>query len=319
MNNTTNTLEEQYCKDWKPYGAALLLEFNEVISYLGQPVKQDSKHAYYQCPDCRDYGQDNLVYTFANGLLKSWCCESSKRIFGEIIKLRNQQQPEKTLRSQNAIPKQNEAKPELTQDQITRFYTYQHDCNKALLKNEKSLQFLYKKRGITKETVEFCGLGIDTDKSFWAIPVYSFDNLVGFEYRKSDFKDFEYQGKTYKCKKEPGTKSCMAQINGKLPSAEILVILEGFLDGYVFWQHLHEKNQNEFYNILTPSNGVGTVIGLLKNFDFSPYKKVILYLDSDEKGIKAMNEAKRLYPFIETVIMNCGCKDFNEHYLRCVA
>ena len=95
-------------------------------------------------------------------------------------------------------------------------------------------------------------------------------------------------------------------------------MLEGFWDGYVFWQHLHEQGQNEFYHIITPSNGVGTVIGLLKDFDFSPYKKVILYLDSDEKGIKAMNEAKKLYPFIETVIMDCGCKDFNEHYLRCL-
>ena len=174
------------------------LEFNEVTAYLGQPAKQDKQHAYFQCPDCRDNGQDNLIYTFSNGLFKSWCCESSKRIFGEIIKLRNQHQP--FQKSENPAKK---LIPELTQDQITRFFTYQTDCNNALLGSDKALQFLYKKRGITQETVEFCGLGIDTDKSYWVIPAYSFKTLEGFEYRKSDFKDFEHQGKIYKCKKEP--------------------------------------------------------------------------------------------------------------------
>lgn len=286
------------------------LEFNEVVAYLGQPAKQDSKNAYYQCPICKDTSKDNLVYTFANGLLKSWCCTSSKSIFGNILKLRG--------KNTTSIKKPVK-KPELSEEKIKDYHIYQDNCNNTLLKDSKALNFLLKKRGIDKDTVSFCGIGIDKIKHCWVIPIYDVKKSIsGFEYRKSDFSDFVALGRSFKCKKERGSYSCLAQINGKALTTEIAIIFEGFFDAYLFWQHLKSQGQNEFYHILTPSMGVGTVIDLLKNFDFSLYKKVILYLDSDDKGISVMTEAKKLYPFIETKIMTCGCKDFNEHYLNCL-
>ena len=292
-----------------------ILEYHEVVAYMGEPHKKDNKHAYFQCPDCKDSGHDNLVYTFSNKLLKSWCCDSCNRIFTEILKRR------KTLFTEekpiNHIVKSE--KPEKTKDEVSKLRTYQQECNKALLENKKALNFLFKKRGITEYTVLFTGIGMDISKRYWVIPVYDVNtSIIGFEYRKSDFSEFVINDKSMKCIKEPGTYSCLAKINDKLPETEILIILEGFFDGYVFWQYLKEKGQNQFYHILTPSCGVAGVVNHLKEFDFSSYKKIILYLDSDKKGIKAMNEAKALFPFIEIITMPCGCKDFNEHYINCI-
>ena len=294
-----------------------ILEYNEIVSYLGQPVKKDRKNAYWQCPECNDSGQDNLVYTFSNKLLKSWCCDSSKKIFIEIIKSRSDKnitQYKSSAKQTTIIP----IKEGIDQKTIEKYQTYQHECCESLLKNEKALSFLHKKRGINKDTALFCGIGIDVKKRQWVIPIYDFNSLVGFEYRKSDFTDFNFNGKNRKCIKEAGTPSCLAQINGKLPEAKILIVLEGFFDGYVFWQYLKEMNQNEFYHILTPSCGVAGVVNPLKQLDKTQYEKVLLYLDSDDKGIRAMEEAKKQFPNLEVVDMNCGCKDFNEHYLKCI-
>lgn len=306
------------------------LTFNEIENYLGNPTRRDSKHAYFQCPDCRDSGKDNLIYTFSNGLLKSFCCDSCRKVCSEIMKQRKQPHAGQKQKQVQQLP--TEAKPyefkysldaqgfPIIPESYEKWLLYQDNCNQALIKNTKALDFLLKKRGISLETIINCGIGIDAKKHYWVIPIYNYhadifkQRLVGFEYRKSDFTSFGNN----KCIKEQGTPSCIAQINSKLPTAEILIILEGFFDGYIFWQHLKEQGQSKFYHILTPSCGVTGIINHLKNFDFSSYKKVILYLDSDDKGVNAMNEAKNIYPFIETIIMNCGCKDFNEHYMGCL-
>ena len=161
-------------------------------------------------------------------------------------------------------------------------------------------------------------IGIDKIQRRWVFPAYDEHTLVGFEYRPPDLDR--------KCiYKERTTPSTLAQVNIRTEETQALVILEGFIDAYTFYQHLYRKGQNKYFHVLTPVNGVNTVVGLLKDFDFSPYRKVILYLDSDKPdengkraGIDAMNKIKTLFPFVEITEMTCGCKDFNEHYLNCI-
>ena len=191
---------------------------------------------------------------------------------------------------------------------------YKDKCCQELCNSTKWLNYLKQSRGINKNTA-LLKLGIDTTKKCWVIPVYDDTQrdykLIGFEYRGLDFTN-------KKIWKEKGTYSCLSPINKKTCQTEIMIVLEGFWDAYCFYQYLTEKGQAQYYHIFTPSNGVGSVIGRMKTFNFTSYKKVILYLDSDEKGIKAMEKIKKCFPFVETIVMDCGCKDFNEHYIKCI-
>ncbi len=283
------------------------VELSEVINLLGQPTRHYGKHYYFQCPDCIDKSQNNLIYTESNGLLKSFCCDSSKRLYGEIIKARKGFKSSYIPRPRNTV----KIKPEISPQRRLKLDAYQNQTNKDLLSNTEALKYLFKARGITKDTVSLCGIGLDKSKNKWCLPVYSDEGIIGFEFRAYDFS----QKKIWK---ENGTYSCLANINKKTPQTEILIILEGFWDSYCFYQHLKEQKQSEHYHILTPSNGVGSVLNCLSDANLEQYKKVVLYLDSDAKGIQAMNEAKAKYSFIEALTMSCGCKDFNEHYLRCL-
>jgi hypothetical protein len=305
------------------------VELREVINLLGEPTRQDGKHYYFQCPECRDKSQNNLIYTESNGLLKSFCCESSKKVYGEIMKARKGNKPT-YFKQQKPFAKSKRIKPLLPDTKLIEFSNYQHECNKNLLTNKEALKYLFDKRGITEQTIIDTGLGLDTNKireinkdgkviklksKVWVLPVYDLVNgqyrLIGFEYRGASFdKKVIF--------KEDNTYSCLANINAKIPPMEALIMLEGFWDGYCFWQHLKEQGQSDYYHILSPSNGVGSILNCLEDINFENYKKVILYLDSDDKGIQAMQKIKEKYPFVEIIVMTCGCKDFNEHYLNCL-
>ena len=52
--------------------------------------------------------------------------------------------------------------------------------------------------------------------------------------------------------------------------------------------------------------------------DFDKYKKFILFLDNDKTGRDTANAIKEKYPFFTDYYLTCGCKDFNEHYLKCI-
>jgi hypothetical protein len=112
----------------------------------------------------------------------------------------------------------------------------------------------------------------------------------------------------------------MAMINEYTPEKCCLVVLEGYLDAYAFAQHLNEQGQLKYYHIATPSNGVTGIANRIKEIDycFNNYQRIYIYLDSDDAGKPQMYKIKELYPFVEIKIMSCGCKDFNDHYLKCI-
>ena len=190
------------------------------------------------------------------------------------------------------------------------------NCNDELYTHEKALKFLYKKRGITTDTVGFIGLGIDLKKHRWVIPTFEYSttiegNILGFEYRPNDLsKKGLYR--------EKNTPTGLAMINCYTPQVENLAIVEGYFDGYALWQYLDEKKQSSYYHIITPSNGVNQLLNQLSIVDFNKYKRYFLYVDSDIAGQKEVQKIIERYPIFEIVKMNCGCKDFNEHYLKCL-
>ena len=114
--------------------------------------------------------------------------------------------------------------------------------------------------------------------------------------------------------------SDLCQINRYTDKMECLAIGEGFLDGLALYQHLKEKGYIEYYHIVSCSNGIGTLIGQMKRIDFRLYKQIYLYVDNDKEGNKATEQILDKYSQynIERIKLDCGCKDFNEHYLKCI-
>ena len=265
---------------------------------------------------CGDTGRDNLVFKSSNNTVYCYGNETHSPALLKDIFSKNK---DRLVIFKNTAKRSTPAKPVITEEKHQEFSLYMLKCNDELLNNTTALSFLLKKRGINKDTVEYCKIGINTNKHRWVFPTFEYTCkdvglIAGFEYRPSDLsKKGLYR--------EKNTPTCMAMINVYTPDKKCLAILEGYLDAYAFTQHLKEQGQLENYHIATPSNGVSSIIKLIKEVDynFNKYQRVYVYLDSDETSKPKMQEIKELYPFIETIIMTCGCKDFNEHYLKCIS
>ena len=93
---------------------------------------------------------------------------------------------------------------------------------------------------------------------------------------------------------------------------------QGYFDGYTLWQYLDEKGQADYYHIVTPSNGVNSLFKFMSQIDFNKYKKFYLFIDNDDAGNAAVEKIMQKYPMFERIILPCGCKDFNEHYIKCL-
>jgi len=291
------------------------LSLDLVTEHLGKPVKNCSNRYYWQCPYCMDTGKDNLIYDEQKKVL--WCFANNKHSANILKDLFSKGNITKNTYKKPAVNPQ-PCKPQITKERQEEFFLYMLKCNDELLKDKKALQYLYDKRGIDSNTVGFCGIGIDKIKRRWVFPTFEYGcetiiRIVGFEYRPPDLsKNGMYR--------EKDTPTCMAMVNAYTPDTKALAILEGYLDAYAFTQHLKGQEQLEYYHIATPSNGVSSIIKLIKeiDFNFNNYQKIYVYLDSDDVSKPKMQEIKELYPYIDIKIMTCGCKDFGEHYLRCL-
>lgn len=291
------------------------IDYNLVVEYLGKPHKQGGGYSKWQCPFCGDKGKDNLIYTHKTGTL--WCYADDSHA-PALLKNIFSKNKEHTYKLVPKVIKSEPIKIELTQKRQEEFVFYMLECNYELLQDKKSLDFLLARRGISRFTVEYCGIGIDKSERRWVFPTYKYScdslpKLFGFEYRPLNLsKNGLYR--------EKNTPTCMAMINSYTNLQKVLVIVEGYLDGYAFVDHLANTGQLKFYHVITPSNGVSNVVKLLKaaEYNFDKYKKIYAYLDSDEVSLPKAEALKIKYPFIEVQHMPCGCKDFNEHYLKCI-
>lgn len=159
---------------------------------------------------------------------------------------------------------------------------------------------LYELRGITYDTAVVCMIGYDKDKG-WIFPIirYGDNKTVGYEVRQKEFKKFSNGSKCFKADHTP---SCLSVVWQGFEDKKAIVC-EGFIDSIFMYQYLHEKTQREEKcewakvkeTILTPSNGVKTVVELVKENElWNKFKEVLFVLDNDEASRPITEELKKL-------------------------
>lgn len=284
-----------------------------LISILGEPEKQSGDEYFWQCPLCKDTGRDNLKFNAVKGIL--WCFANEShapQILKEILK----NNKGVCLTPANSDNSADRYKHIFTKQKQIEFKVYMQECNEKLLFSELRLRSLLKRRGLTAVTVGKVKLGIDENKKRWVIPTFQYsteraNTILGFEYRPLNWDKSGIN-------REKGTPTGLAMINSYKPTTEVLAVVEGYFDGYALHQHLRKQRQLKYYHIVTPSNGIQSLLKHISQVDFSKYKRFYLYVDMDEVGNNGADEILKKYPMFRRIVTDCGCKDFNEHYLKCI-
>lgn len=289
------------------------LNLELLTAVLGEPEKQSGDEYLWQCPLCKDTGRDNLKFNAVKGIL--WCFANEShapQILKEMLK-----KGKINLKPANADYNSNDRYKHIfsIQKQI-EFKIYMQECNEKLLTIDILPSILLKKRGLNLSTARDVKLGVDMNKKRWVIPTFQYSTeranaILGFEYRPFNFSK---DGLT----RSKGTPTGLAMINSYKPTMEVLAVIEGYFDGYALYQHLKEQKQIQYYHIVTPSNGIQSLLKHISQVDFSKYKRFCLYVDNDEDGNKVAEKIMAKYPIFERVTTTCGCKDFNEHYMKCI-
>lgn len=280
-----------------------------LIEYLGQPRKKQGDEYIWQCPLCQDRGKDNLKFNVAKGVLYCFADNNhSKTILSDMNKKFNGICP----KSQNNVIKPVTNSVKITSEQISNYENYMYKCNENLVFDKTLLELAFTKRGLKHITISCTKMGYDKYKQVWTIPTFKYDcreqKVIGFEFRPHDFS----KNGLYRTK---GTPNCLATINAYYPEIEALCVVEGYLDAYLLLQYLIEIKQDRYFHIVTPSNGVNSLVKHLQDIDFSKYKKFYIAIDNDDAGNKAKAEILKKYPFFHTIDLK-DCKDFNEYYLK---
>lgn len=303
------------------------ITLDDLINYLGNPTRKIGAEYIWQCPYCMDSHKDNLKYNEHKRVLK---CFANDTHAGEVLRGLNKSRGINTPRRDLNPIKSMPATPKLTDEQIEEKLLYMLDCERELAENKKALAHLQLKRGINAQIATRYGLGIDKELKKWVIPIWQYQTtldpvIIGFEYRpallpnaiKEKRTEAEKEAKKGISRKK-GSISHLAMINIKPQKADSLIIVEGYFDGLALWQHLEEQKQAEKYHIVTPSNGISILSKQIASIDLTAYKNFYLYVDSDEAAQPIAQSIIEQYPFMELVKLDCKCKDFNEHYLRCI-
>ncbi len=289
------------------------LSLELLTTVLGEPEKQSGDEYLWQCPLCKDTGRDNLKFNAVKGIL--WCFANEShapQILKEILK-----KGRINLKPANAdYNSYDRYKHIFSMQKQIEFKIYMQECNEKLLTIDILPSILLKKRGLNLSTARDVKLGVDMNKKRWVIPTFQYsteraNTILGFEYRPFNFSK---DGLT----REKGTPAGLAMINSYKPTMEVLAVVEGYFDGYALYQHLKEQKQIQYYHIVTPSNGIQSLLKHISHVDFSKYKRFCLYVDNDEEGNKVAEKIMAKYPIFERVTTTCGCKDFNEHYMKCI-
>jgi hypothetical protein len=288
------------------------ITLDEVKAVLGEPEGKQGGESVWQCPYCNDSHHDNMRFNAKKGLL--WCFadpEHSKEVMREIYAKhheddnKNSYTPSKKVEIKNVIPQW-----ELNKE---RYCEYVLLTQIELFKKQDLLDYIYKKRGLRKETLEMVCWGFDPTENSFTIPICSLKHgcITDFELRKkSDKKEIRRAG---------GGCATIVGIYGK-PKAKTLYITEGMIDGTVLLQWLLEKNQQDF-TIYSCSNGVTSLFNCLSEICFSNFKEIKLMLDNDKEGDKWTNKIIEAYPFIQDkrqFLKDKEVKDICDYYNKFV-
>jgi hypothetical protein len=193
-----------------------------------------------------------------------------------------------------------------------KYVEYMVQCQEELLGNQELLDYVYKKRGLSKKVVDLVGMGFDSEANQFVIPIFGLkeDMITDFELRAyGDKKVISRVG---------GGHNTVAVIYGT-QKAKTCFFTEGFLDGYALLQFLLDKNQSDF-TIYSCSHGAESLLKCLPSVNFSNFEEIKLMLDADECGTKATEKIMENYVFIKDArkfLFDSNCKDFCQWYLEC--
>lgn len=288
------------------------LTLQEVVNILGQPRKKMSGDLVWQCPYCFDSHKDNMRFNEEKGIL--WCFadpEHSKEIVKEIYAKRKDEEykgnyvPTKKVEIKNVIPQWEQNKE--------KYYEYMCLTHDYLMNNQELLGYIYKKRGLRKETLNRVWWGFDYTENCFIIPMVSlkYGTIIDFELREKSSEK--------KIRRVGGGCSTIVCIYG-LDKAKTLYITEGMIDATVLLQWCLEKKQKNF-TIYSCSHGVSSLYNCLNEICFSDFDEIKLILDNDDAGSKATNQVIGKYDFIKDkrgFLFKSGCKDICEYYLKYV-
>ncbi len=280
----------------------------QVVAIAGNYNYKSGGNYLFRCPICFSEGHDakgdNLIYNFDKKVVKCFANEGHSL---DVLALINEQCPSKRDYVEQEKPK---VVPVWEQRQ-EKYVEYMCLAQEKLLNNKELLMYLYKKRGLKKLILDLCGIGFDDTENCFTIPIFSLAHncITDFELRKkSEEKHIRRIG---------GGCSTIAKIWG-VEKAKELYIVEGFIDGITLAQWLLESKKDSF-TIYSCSNGVGSLFNCLKEVDFSNFSTVKLILDNDDAGNLATKQIIDKYKFItdcRQFLVDSGCKDINEYYLR---
>ena len=279
------------------------LTLNQVTSILGQPTGKQGGEYVWQCPYCLDSHKDNMRFNERKGLL--WCFadpEHSKEVLKKMNGKESDYKP--VAKSANSVPKW-----VMMQE---KYVEYMAQCQEELLNNQELLDYVYKKRGLSKKVIDLVGLGFDSEANKFVIPIFGLkENMI------TDFELRDYSDKKV-ISRVGGGHNTVAMIYGAA-KAKTLYFTEGFLDGYALLQFLLDKNQSDF-TIYSCSHGAESLLKCLPTVNFSNFEEVKLMLDADEAGDKATRAIIENYVFIKDArkfLFDSNCKDFCQWYLEC--
>jgi len=266
----------------------------DIIKIAGQPTKERNGHIYFRCPECAalggDNSGDNLIYTPSENLLYCFVHEEhSKNIL-------RQMHSDETIEKTYQKPIEQNHRTQQWEINQMEYVEYAFECNQALLTdnspyyyfdNLTALEYLYKHRLISKETIEICEIGFDFDDKKWVFPVYPVakkGTMYGFRYRGYDLKNKSIWS-------EKDTPSCVMSIKGK-PTDKNLYICEGEFDALVMVEILRAYKKLDYSSIYSPSMGVSNLKNCINKINFENYENVYLCLDNDIEKRKIIVNGK---------------------------
>ena len=247
-------------------------EISEVEKYLGYELKKVGINQYQgECPYCVEEGHDrhgdNLNFNPDKGFFCGACTnnEHGKKLAQEIIKSKN---------SNKVIFKK------LSKTKYDTGSTEKYSSN--LLNNNKMLELVKENTGLTEETIKECKIGYDVENDVFLIPMIALDNTVtGYEIRtpKNHKGKFKFISKTKGYADNP--EKCLSKINHP-SNPQNAFICAGYKDGYTVYEYLKMFNLQDFYQILTNTNGEGNTVKTLKpHIDYlKQFEKIIDSLDA---------------------------------------
>ncbi len=301
------------------------LNLDRLVEVLGD-YKVEGAERVFKCPYCTDTHRDNMKFNVEKKIITCFADSShSRRFLREMyFKNWNNYKSKKNFTRHIQVKDNKITEPrkiiQLDAARKDLFRKRNYISNQELLRNSEYLQFLLTKRRITKETVQNCKIGLNVKKNRFEFPIFEFNpinsaqTVISFEFRPLDLsKNGLYR--------EKNTPTGLAQINSYVENTRYLIVIGGFIDGYSLFQWLKEHNKEQYFQIITSTNGENTTLKHLKEYPniedvLKQYEKTYIFLDNDTTGIREALKIKEEFQNVEIIKFQCSCKDFNEHYTK---